>query len=422
MRSVLNRLRRSLYLQVVVAVVVGVLLGQFAPAFAVQLKPLGDGFIKLIKMLIGPVIFTTVVGGIAKAGDLRKVGRVGLKALVYFEVMSTASLAIGLVVGELLKPGAGVHANPAALDAGSIASYAQAGHHLSAVDFLLDVIPETITSAFAQGKILQVLFFSVLFAVALSAAGEQGARVAALIDELGHLFFRLIEYLMRLAPLGALGAMAFAVSKFGLGTLAGLGELIACFYLTSLLFVFVVLGLVARWVGLPILQLIRYLKDELLIVLATSSSESVLPRMIEKLEKLGCSRTVAGLVIPMGYSFNLDGTSIYLTLATLFIAQALGVQLTLGDELTLLVVLMLSSKGAAAVTGGGFITLAATLAATGTLPVAGMALLLGVDRFMSEARALTNLVGNGVATLAIARWEGALDKEQLRAALSKRAA
>jgi aerobic C4-dicarboxylate transport protein len=417
-RPLLLRLRQSLYLQVILAVVVGVLLGQFAPAFAVQLKPLGDGFIKLIKMLIGPIIFTTVVGGVAKAGDLRKVGRVGLKALVYFEVLSTASLVIGLAVGELLKPGAGVHANPAALDAGSVATYAQAGHHLSAVDFLLDVIPETITSAFAQGKILQILFFSVLFAVALAAAGEKGARVASLIDELSHLFFRMIEYLMRLAPLGALGAMAFAISKFGLGTLAGLGQLIACFYLTALLFVFLVLGAVSRWVGLSIFQLIRYLKDELLIVLATSSSESVLPRMIEKLEKLGCSRTVAGLVIPMGYSFNLDGTSIYLTLATLFIAQALGVQLTLGDELTLLVVLMLSSKGAAAVTGGGFITLAATLAATGTLPVAGMALLLGVDRFMSEARALTNLVGNGVATLAIARWEGALDSERLRTALA----
>jgi aerobic C4-dicarboxylate transport protein len=415
----LNRLRKSLYLQVVLAVIVGVLLGQFAPAFAVELKPLGDGFIKLIKMLIGPIIFTTVVGGVAKAGDLRKVGRVGLKALVYFEVMSTASLAIGLVVGELLRPGAGVHADPAALDAGSVASYAQAGHHLSAVDFLLDVIPETVTSAFAQGKILQILLFSALFAVALSALGERGARIAGLIDDLGQVLFRIIGYLMKLAPLGALGAMAFVVSKFGLGTLAGLVELIACFYLTSLLFVFVVLGLVARWVGLSIFKLVRYLKDELLIVLATSSSESVLPRMIEKLEKLGCSRTVAGLVIPMGYSFNLDGTSIYLTLATLFIAQALGVHLTLRDELALLVVLMLSSKGAAAVTGGGFITLAATLSATGTLPVAGMALLLGVDRLMSEARALTNLVGNGVATLAIARWEGALDSTQLDAALSR---
>lgn len=419
MRPLLNRLRKSLYLQVVLAVIVGVLLGQFAPAFAVELKPLGDGFIKLIKMLIGPIIFTTVVGGVAKAGDLRKVGRVGLKALVYFEVMSTASLAIGLVVGELLRPGAGVHADPAALDAGSVASYAQAGHHLSAVDFLLDVIPETVTSAFAQGKILQILLFSALFAVALSALGERGARIAGLIDDLGQVLFRIIGYLMKLAPLGALGAMAFAVSKFGLGTLAGLVELIACFYLTSLLFVFVVLGLVARWVGLSIFKLVRYLKDELLIVLATSSSESVLPRMIEKLEKLGCSRTVAGLVIPMGYSFNLDGTSIYLTLATLFIAQALGVHLTLRDELALLVVLMLSSKGAAAVTGGGFITLAATLSATGTLPVAGMALLLGVDRLMSEARALTNLVGNGVATLAIARWEGALDSTQLDAALSR---
>jgi len=418
-RPLLNRLRKSLYLQVVLAVIVGVLLGQFAPAFAVELKPLGDGFIKLIKMLIGPIIFTTVVGGVAKAGDLRKVGRVGLKALVYFEVMSTASLAIGLVVGELLRPGAGVHADPAALDAGSVASYAQAGHHLSAVDFLLDVIPETVTSAFAQGKILQILLFSALFAVALSALGERGARIAGLIDDLGQVLFRIIGYLMKLAPLGALGAMAFAVSKFGLGTLAGLVELIACFYLTSLLFVFVVLGLVARWVGLSIFKLVRYLKDELLIVLATSSSESVLPRMIEKLEKLGCSRTVAGLVIPMGYSFNLDGTSIYLTLATLFIAQALGVHLTLRDELALLVVLMLSSKGAAAVTGGGFITLAATLSATGTLPVAGMALLLGVDRLMSEARALTNLVGNGVATLAIARWEGALDSTQLDAALSR---
>jgi aerobic C4-dicarboxylate transport protein len=418
-RSLLVRLRKSLYLQVVFAVAIGVLLGQLAPAFAVKLKPLGDGFIKLITMLIGPIIFTTVVGGVAKAGDLRKVGRVGLKALVYIEVVSTASLAIGLLVGEILKPGAGVHADPAALDAGSIATYAQAGHHLSAVEFLLDVIPETVTSAFAHGKILQILFFSVLFAVALVAAGERGARVASLIDELGHVLFRIIEYIMRLAPLGALGAMAFAVSKFGLGALAGLGLLIACFYLTALLFVVLVLGLVARWVGFSIFQLIRYLKDELLIVLATSSSESVLPRMIERLEALGCSRTVAGLVIPMGYSFNLDGTSIYLTLATLFIAQALGIQLTLRDELALLAVLMLSSKGAAAVTGGGFITLAATLAATGTLPVAGMALLLGVDRFMSEARALTNLVGNGVATLAIARWEGALDRERLQAALAR---
>jgi aerobic C4-dicarboxylate transport protein len=416
---VLGRLRRSLYLQVLLAVALGAAVGRFAPALAVQFKPLGEGFIKLVKMLIGPIIFCTVVGGVAKAGNLKRVGRVGLKALVYFEVVSTLALLLGLLVGELIRPGAGVHADPAKLDAGAVASYVQAGQHLSTVDFILDVIPTTVTSAFAEGKVLQILLLSLLFGTALSAMGESGARVSGLVDEVGHVFFRVVGYLMNLAPLGAFGAIAFTVGQFGLGTLADLAKLMACFYATSAIFVLLVLGGISAWAGAPILALIRYLKDELFIVLATSSSESVLPRMIERLEAAGCSRSVAGLVIPMGYSFNLDGTSIYLTLATLFVAQALGIPLSLRDELGLMAVLILSSKGAAAVTGGGFITLAATLSATGTLPVAGLALLLGVDRFMSEARALTNLVGNGVATLAIARWEGELDADQLRRALSR---
>ncbi len=415
----LGRLRRSLYLQVLLAVALGAAIGRLAPGVAVQLKPFGEGFIKLVKMMIGPIIFCTVVGGVAKAGNLKRVGRVGLKALVYFEVVSTLALVVGLLVGEIIRPGAGVHADPAKLDAGAVASYVQAGQHLSTVDFILDVIPTTVTSAFAEGKVLQILLLSLLFGTALSAMGESGARVSGLVEEVGQVFFRVVGFLMHLAPLGAFGAIAFTVGQFGLGTLADLAKLIACFYATSALFVLLVLGAISAWAGAPILALIRYLKDELFIVLATSSSESVLPRMIERLEGAGCSRAVAGLVIPMGYSFNLDGTSIYLTLATLFVAQALGIPLSLRDELGLMVVLILSSKGAAAVTGGGFITLAATLSATGTLPVAGLALLLGVDRLMSEVRALTNLVGNGVATLAIARWEGELDADQLRRALSR---
>lgn len=409
---------RSLYLQVLAGVALGIVLGLVRPSFAVSLKPLGDGFVRLIKMLIAPIVFSTVVGGIAHAADMRKVGRVGLKALVYFELLTTVSLAIGLGVGHVVAPGAGIHADPRALDAHLIESYTTASKHLGVTDFLLGIIPNTVGEAFSGGDILQVLLVSILAGVAAAALGQRVAAVTSFIDQLGQLFFRMVGVVMRLAPLGAMGAMAFTVGKFGIASLAALAKLMLAFYLTSALFVVLVLGLVAWRVGFNVLRFIRYIREEIFLVLGTSSSESALPLLMTKLERLGCPRAVVGLVVPTGYSFNLDGTSIYLSLATLFIAQALDVPLPLGQELALLAVLLLTSKGAAAVTGGGFVTLAATLSATGKLPVAGLALLLGVDRFMSEARAITNLIGNGVATLAIARWEGDLDVSRLRLELS----
>ncbi|HEY4184254.1 MAG TPA: C4-dicarboxylate transporter DctA [Polyangia bacterium] len=409
---------KGLYAQVLAGVALGILIGLVRPAWGVALKPLGDGFVRLIKMMIAPIIFSTVVGGIAHAADMRKVGRVGLKALLYFEVLTSVALMIGLGVGHVIAPGAGIHADPRTLDAHLVETYATAGKHLGATDFLLGIIPTTVGEAFTGGDILQILLVSVLVGVAAAALGSRVAAATTLIEQVGQLFFRMVALVMRLAPLGAMGAMAFTVGKFGIASLAALAKMMLAFYATSVLFVLVVLGLVARQVGFGIVPFVRFIREEIFVVLGTSSSESALPLMMAKMERLGCPRAVVGLVIPTGYSFNLDGTSIYLSLATLFIAQALDIQLPLADELGLLAVLLLTSKGAAAVTGGGFVTLAATLGATGKLPVAGLALLLGVDRFMSEARAITNLIGNGVATLAIARWEGELDMDKVRATLA----
>ncbi|HSS76941.1 MAG TPA: dicarboxylate/amino acid:cation symporter [Thermoanaerobaculia bacterium] len=410
----MRRFAHSLYAQVLVAVALGAILGVVNPSLGAAMKPLGDGFIKLVKMLIAPIVFTTVVTGIAKMGDLRRVGRIGLKGIVYFEVLTTFALVLGLIVGKAVRPGAGMNADPAKLDTSAIASYTSSGHSLSATDFLLNIIPKNVADAFARGDILQVLLFAILFGVALAALKTQGALVLRFVEEVSHVLFRIVAIVMRVAPLGAFGAMAFTVGKFGIASLLSLGQLMATFYLTSLLFVLLVLGLVMRWAGLGILKFLRFIREEILIVLGTSSSESALPLLMRKLEKLGCPESVVGLLVPMGYSFNLDGTSIYLTLATLFIAQATNTHVTLAQELEILAVLLLTSKGAAAVTGGGFITLAATLSAVGNIPVAGLALLLGIDRFMSEARAITNLIGNGVATVAVSRWEGELDVDQAR--------
>jgi aerobic C4-dicarboxylate transport protein len=407
-----KRLGRSLYLQVLLAVFLGAVLGHFAPESAAKMKPLGDGFIKLVKMMITPIVFTTVVIGIAKMGDLKKVGRVGLKGIIYFEALTTLALAIGLMVGELLKPGRGMNIDASTLDTKALASYTQPGSHLSTVDFILNIIPKDIADAFAQGNILQVLFFAVLFGIALAGLGKAGYSMLHWLDELMNVLFKIVSLIMRVAPLGAFGAMAFTVGRFGIGSLLNLGKLMACFYATSLLFVIVVLGLVMRFLGFSIFKFIRYIREEILLVLGTSSSESALPLLMSKLEKLGCSKPVVGLIVPMGYSFNLDGTSIYLTLATLFIAFATNTHVTFVQEMEILGVLLLTSKGAATVTGGGFITLAATLSSVGNIPVAGLTLLLGIDRFMSEARAITNLIGNGVAAVSISKWEGELDMEK----------
>ena len=406
---------RSLYVQVLVAVVAGALIGHLWPETGVALKPLGDGFIRLIKMLIGPIVFCTVVLGISGMEDLKKVGRTGGLALVYFEVVSTIALVIGLVVVNVVRPGAGMHVDPATLDTSAVAQYtSQAQQAGGFADHVLNVIPTTIIGAFASGDVLQVLLFSVLFGFALHAVGGRALALYAMIEQLSSALFRIVGWIMRLAPIGALGAMAFTIGKYGVGALLSLGKLMACFYLTCLLFVFVVLGSIARAAGFSLWRFLRYIREELFIVLGTSSSESVLPRMMSRLESLGADRSVVGLVIPTGYSFNLDGTAIYLTMAAVFIAQATDTPLGLGQQLGLLAVLLLTSKGAAGVTGSGFIVLAATLSAVGHVPVAGVALILGIDRFMSEARSLTNLVGNGVATLVVARWCGQLDQETLR--------
>jgi aerobic C4-dicarboxylate transport protein len=413
---------RHLYAQVLVAIALGALLGCGAPAAATAMKPLGDAFIKLIKMMIGPVIFTTVVLGIAKMGDLREVGRVGLKALLYFELVSTLALLIGLAVVNLAGPGVGVNADVSTLDTHAVAAYTAGAKSLSTVELLLHTIPDSAVGAFAGGDILQVLLVSVLFGLALARLGDTARPLVELLEHLSHALFGMIGLIMRLAPLGAFGAMAFTVGEYGVGALLSLGKLMACVYLTCVLFVALVLGAIARATGFGLWPFLRYIKEEILIVLGTSSSEAALPRMLGKLEALGCARPVVGLVIPAGYSFNLDGTSIYLTMAAVFLAQATNVPLTLGQQLALLAVLLLTSKGAAAVTGGGFVTLAATLSTVGDVPVAGLALLLGVDRFMSEARAITNLIGNGVATLVVARWESALDMARLRSTLAGTAA
>ncbi|PDS76539.1 dicarboxylate/amino acid:cation symporter [Rhizobium sp. L43] len=410
-----------LYVQVLAAIAAGILLGHFYPELGAQLKPLGDAFIKLVKMIIAPVIFLTVATGIAGMSDLKKVGRVAGKAMLYFLTFSTLALVIGMIVANVVQPGAGMNIDPASLDPTAVASYASKAHDQSIVGFLTNIIPTTIVGAFADGDILQVLFFSVLFGIALAMVGEKGEQVVNFLNALTAPVFKLVAILMKAAPIGAFGAMAFTIGKYGIGSIANLAMLIGTFYITSLLFVLVVLGAVARYNGFSILALLRYIKEELLLVLGTSSSEAALPGLMNKMEKAGCKRSVVGLVIPTGYSFNLDGTNIYMTLAALFIAQATGIQLSWGDQILLLLVAMLSSKGAAGITGAGFITLAATLSVVPSVPVAGMALILGIDRFMSECRALTNLVGNAVATIVVARWENELDTAQLAAALGGQA-
>lgn len=409
---------RHLYAQVLVAIVLGVLIGHFAPATGEALKPLGDAFIKLVKMVIAPVIFLTIATGIAGMRDLAAVGRVTAKAFAYFLTFSTLALIVGLIVANLVQPGAGLDIDPATLDASRVADYAHKAHETSITGFLTGIIPETFLSAFVDGNILQVLLVAVLFGIALALVGAPAEPLVGLLETVSLVFFRLVGLVMRAAPLGALGAMAFTVGKYGVGTLANLAALVATFYATSLLFVLVVLGLVARACGFSIVRLIVYLKAELLLVLGTSSSESALPLLIEKLERAGAAKSVVGLVVPTGYSFNLDGTNIYMTLAALFVAQATNVHLSFGEQLLLLGVAMLSSKGAAGVTGAGFITLAATLSIVPSVPIAGMALILGVDRFMSECRSLTNFIGNAVATIVVARWEGRLDRDALAAALA----
>jgi aerobic C4-dicarboxylate transport protein len=408
---------KSLYAQVVTAVILGVLLGHFYPQLGADMKPLGDGFIKLIKMIIAPIIFCTVVIGIAGMEDMKKVGKTGGLALLYFEVVSTLALVVGLVIINLVEPGAGMNVNVATLDTKSIAAFTGPGKMVGTVDFLLNIIPTSVVDAFAKGEILQVLLFAMLFGFALHKFGGRGTMVFDLIEKMSHVLFDIVGIIMKVAPLGAFGAMAFTIGKYGIGSLFSLGKLMATFYLTCLIFVFVVLGIISRLHGFSIWKFVKYIKEELLIVLGTSSSESVLPRMMEKMENLGAKKTCVGLVIPTGYSFNLDGTSIYLTMAAVFIAQATNTPMTLMQEVTLLAVLLLTSKGAAGITGSGFIVLAATLSAVGTVPVAGLALILGIDRFMSEARALTNLVGNGVATLVVAKWTGELDTKRLHAGL-----
>ena len=407
----------SLYFQVLAGIALGVLFGLVSPEKAAAMKPLGDGFIKLVKMLIAPIVFTTVVVGIAHMGAMKDVGRIGIRALVYFEVVSSAALVIGLVVVNVLQPGAGLGFNPATADVASVSQYTSASQHLSTIDFLLNIIPDTVVGAFARGEVLQVLLFSVVFGLALLRLGPRVARLVDLIAMTSDALFDIVGLIMRLAPVGAFGAMAFTVGRYGVGSLLSLGKLMAGFYITCLLFVFVVLGTIAAVVGFNIVKFLKYIAEEILIVLGTSSSESALPRIMAKLEHLGCAKPVVGLVVPTGYSFNLDGTSIYMTMAAIFVAQASGVHLSLAQQLGVLGVLLLTSKGAAAVTGSGFITLAATLAAFPTIPVAGLTLLLGVDRFMSEARAITNLIGNAVATMVVAKWDGALDLDRARSIL-----
>jgi aerobic C4-dicarboxylate transport protein len=407
---------RTLYFQVLVGIALGVLVGWLLPDWGRALKPLGDGFIKLVKMIITPVIFLTVVTGIAGMADLKAFGRVGAKAMAYFLTFSTLALVIGLLVGNIVRPGDGLNIDPATLDQGAVSSYVSKAKEQTVTDFVLHIIPDTLVSAFTSGEILQVLFVAILFGVSLALLGTRGEKLLGTLRTLTAVVFRIVHILMYAAPIGAFGAMAFTIGQYGIGTLANLAGLILTFYVTSLLFVILVLGLVARAAGFSLLALVRYIKEELLLVLGTSSSESAMPLLMEKLERAGCPKPIVGLVVPTGYSFNLDGTNIYMSLAALFIAQATNTHLTMGDQLLLMAVAILSSKGAAGVTGSGFIVLAATLSVVPAVPVAGMALILGVDRFMSECRALTNFVGNAVATIVVARWEGAVDLARLAAA------
>ena len=414
-------LYKSLYFQVITAIILGVILGHFWPQTGAAMKPLGDGFIKLIKMIIAPIIFCTVVVGIAGMEDMKRVGKTGGYALLYFEIMSTVALIIGLIIVNVVQPGVGMNVDPASLDTKGLANYTKPGQMQTTTEFLLHVIPSTFVGAFAEGEMLQVLLIAVLFGFALHRFGGRGTLVFDFIEKFSHVLFVIVGYIMKLAPIGAFGAMAFTIGKYGLGSLTSLAKLMGTFYVTCLLFIFVVLGLVARFHGFSIWKFIKYLKEELLIVLGTSSSEAALPRMMAKLENLGVRKSTVGLVIPTGYSFNLDGTSIYLTMAAVFIAQATNTPLDLSHQITLLLVLLLTSKGAAGVTGSGFIVLAATLSAVGNVPVAGLALILGIDRFMSEARALTNLIGNGVATVGVGKWTGDLDTERMQAVLDNQA-
>ncbi|MFJ9531198.1 dicarboxylate/amino acid:cation symporter [Herbaspirillum sp. NPDC101396] len=411
-------LYRSLYFQVLVAIAIGVLLGHFYPQSGEAMKPFGDGFIKLIKMIIAPVIFCTVVLGIAGMEDMKKVGKTGGLALLYFEVVSTLALIVGLILVNVLQPGAGMNIDASTIDTKSIAAYTAPGKMTSTTDFVMNIIPTSMFDAFAKGDVLQVLLISVLFGFALHKFGGRGTLVFDFIEKISHVLFSVVGTIMKAAPIGAFGAMAFTIGKYGVGSLLSLGKLMGTFYLTCLFFIFVILGIITRLHGFSVWKFVKYIKEELLIVLGTSSSESVLPRMLAKMENLGAKKTVVGLVIPTGYSFNLDGTAIYLTMAAVFIAQATNTPMTLTQELTLLAVLLLTSKGAAGITGSGFIVLAATLSAVGHVPVAGLALILGIDRFMSEARALTNTIGNGVATIVVAKWSNELDEKRLHAQLN----
>ncbi|HEX5535798.1 MAG TPA: dicarboxylate/amino acid:cation symporter [Sphingobium sp.] len=417
-RQARGRWYTHLYVQVLIAITVGVLLGHIAPQAGAAMKPLGDAFIRLIKMVIAPVIFLTVVTGIGGMRELSGVGRVAARSLAYFLAVSTLALIVGLIVANLLEPGAGMNIDPAALDTGSIADYTRKAHENGIVAFLMDIIPTTLIAAVAEGNILQALFVAILFGIALTLIGERGRPLMELFDAATHTVFRLVSILMRAAPIGAFGAMAFTVGAYGLASLASLAELVVTFYATALLFVLLVLGLIARAAGFRIVRLIVYLRSELLLVLGTSSSEAALPSLVEKMERAGCDKSVVGLVVPTGYSFNLDGTNIYMTLAALFIAQATNTHLSIDEQISLLLVAMISSKGAAGVTGAGFVTLAATLSIVPSVPVAGMTLILGIDRFMSECRSLTNFMGNAVATIVIAAWEGKLDRTRLDAAMA----
>ena len=419
--------RNTLYLQVLAGILIGGLLGYFQPQFGVKLKPLGDAFVAAVKMLIGPIIFSTVVVGLAGMGDLKKIGRVGGKALIYFEIVTTLALIIGLIVANVFRPGDGFHADAATLDVKSVAKYTGAAAELKGTaalpgwaSFLLHIIPKTFVSAFSEGEILQVLFLAILFGLALGRLGEHGRPVLNLLHEIARVFFGIVTIVTRFAPIAAGGAMAFTIGEYGVGKLAQLGFLMLCVYLTCLIFIVVVLGAIARLAGFGLWKIISYIREELLLVLGTSSSESALPGLMDKMEKIGCARPVVGIVVPSGYSFNLDGTCIYLTMAALFVAQATDTALTLPEQIGLLAVLLLTSKGAAGVTGSGFIVLAATLGATGKIPVAGMALILGVDRFMSEARAITNFIGNTVATLVVAKWDNAFDETKAGEILARR--
>lgn len=408
----------KLYVQVLIGIIAGILLGHFAPDIGTQLKPLGDLFIKLIRMLLAPIIFASVVVGIARMHDIHEAGRVGVKAVIYFEIASTLALGIGLLVVNVFKPGHGMNIDPAHLDSGAIKAYTSAAQHHNVMDFFMSIVPNTIVGAFANGEMLPIIFFSILLAIALARLGPRTAPFVDMLDMFLHAMFGVVRIVMHVAPIGAFGGMAFTVAKYGIGTLASYGELMLCLYLTSIAFVVIVLGVVMRMCGLSLWKFLRYIKDEIFVTLGTASTEAVLPQMLVKLEKLGCSRPVVGMVLPTGYTFNADGTAIYLTMATIFVAQAMNIDLSIWDQLIVLGVLLLTSKGSAGVAGAGFVALAATLASMNKIPVSGLVLLLGIDRFLNEARAVTNLIGNGVATIAVARWERAIDMRTARAVLN----